>query len=115
MADAEKKEMNANDLQREQVERLIETTADLQKQVLRKFANSVIEEMRYHFRVAMQKNELLKEENAELAAKLAEAQSEISEWRMLSAKLLKTIRKLDPQGFSTIDTTIHKTKKKQQT
>lgn len=75
MADAEKKEMNANDLQREQVERLIETTADLQKQVLRKFANSVIEEMRYHFRVAMQKNELLKEENAVLTAKLARAQA----------------------------------------
>lgn len=77
MADAEKKEMNANDLQREQVERLIETTADLQKQVLRKFANSAIEEMRHHFRVAMQKNELLKDENADLKAKLARAQAAV--------------------------------------
>lgn len=52
----------------------------------------------------------LKRENADLTAKLAAAQKDISEWRVLAAELLKTIRKLDPQGFATIDAAIREAK-----
>lgn len=44
-----------NDVTAEQVESLIASTANLQMQILRKFAKSVLEEMRYHLWVAQEK------------------------------------------------------------
>lgn len=78
---------DANELQREQVERLIESTAELQKQILRRFANSAIEELRYHYRVERTRNEELERENSDLRHDLTRAQSANTELATENADL----------------------------
>lgn len=58
----------ASDVTAQQVESLIKTTADLQTQILRKFAKSVLEEMRYHLYVAQEKCKMGEETIATLSA-----------------------------------------------
>ena len=83
---------DANELQRDQVERLIESTTDLQKQILRRFANAAIEEhtknnelerensdLRHDLTRAQSANTELATENADLKAKLARAQALVNE------------------------------------
>lgn len=63
-----------NDTPPEQIEALIEGCADLQKQILRRFAQSVLEEMRYHLWVAQEKCKVFEQTTAEQRAH-AEAQT----------------------------------------
>lgn len=58
----------SSDVTAQQVESLIKTTADLQTQILRKFAKSVLEEMRYHLYVAQEKCKMGEETIATLSA-----------------------------------------------
>ena len=45
----------ASDITAQQIESLISDTSELQKQVLRKFAKAILEEMRYHLWIAQEK------------------------------------------------------------
>lgn len=53
-----------NDIPPEQIEDLISTTTSLQRQVLRKFAQAVLEEMRYHTWVAQEKCKIFEKDAA---------------------------------------------------
>lgn len=59
-----------SDVTAEQVESLIASTANLQTQILRKFAKAALEEMRYHLWIAQEKCKMLEQECAKLRAEL---------------------------------------------
>lgn len=90
---------DANELQREQVERLIESTADLQKQILRRFANAAIEELRYHYRIERTKNEELERENADLRKQLEAAQRDAGRYRWMRDNIKYTFDEITATAF----------------
>lgn len=61
-----------NDTSPEQIEALIEGAASLQKQILRRYTQSVLEEMRYHLWIAQEKCKMFEKDQQAVARAAAE-------------------------------------------
>ena len=61
----------------EQIDALIENVADLQKQVLRRFAQSILEEMHFHLMIAREKCQMFEEDNLQLHREIQELRNQI--------------------------------------
>lgn len=63
----------------EQIESLIDGAATLQRQILRRYTQSVLEEMRYHLWVAQEKCKLFEQESADQRARAEKAEACLKE------------------------------------
>lgn len=64
-----------NDTPPEQIEALIDGAATLQRQILRRYTQSVLEEMRYHLWVVQEKCKLVEQECAEQRTRAEKAEA----------------------------------------
>lgn len=67
-----------NNINPQQIEALIEGAADLQKQILRRYTQSVLEEMGYHLFIAQEKCKMWEQTNLELRAEIDELRKRIN-------------------------------------
>lgn len=97
-----------NDIPPEQIEDLISTTTSLQRQVLRKFAQAVLEEMRYHLWVAQEKCKMDEETIATLSSSIEIERSAAVIQEMTLLQEFKRIAdsNLPPEAFCTFARTV---------
>ena len=97
-----------NDIPPEQIEDLISTTTSLQRQVLRKFAQAVLEEMRYHLWVAQEKCKMDEETIATLSSSIEIERSATVIQEMTLLQEFKRIAdsNLPPEAFCTFARTV---------
>lgn len=97
-----------NDIPPEQIEDLISTTTSLQRQVLRKFAQAVLEEMRYHLWVAQEKCKMDEETIATLSSSIEIERSAAVNQEMTLLQEFKRIAdsNLPPEAFCTFARTV---------
>ena len=69
-----------NDVSPQQIEDLIASAADLQRQVLRRYTQSVLEEMRYHLWVAQAKTAEAELQRDEAIAAKERAEAAVADW-----------------------------------
>lgn len=62
----------------EKIEALIEDSADLQKQILRRYTQAVLEEMGYHLFIAQEKCKMWEEANLQLRTEIDELRNRIN-------------------------------------
>ena len=98
----------ASDVTAQQVECLIKSTAELQTQILRKFAKSVLEEMRYHLWVAQEKCKMDEETIATLSSSIEIERSAAVIQEMTLLQEFKRIAdsNLPPEAFCTFARTV---------
>lgn len=98
----------ASDVKAQQVESLIKTTADLQTQILRKFAKSVLEEMRYLHYVAQEKCKMGEETIATLLSTIEIERAAAVNQEMTLLQEFKRIAdsNLPPSAFCTFARTV---------
>lgn len=98
----------ASDVTAQQVECLIKSTAELQTQILRKFAKSALEEMRYHLWVAQAKCKMYEETIATLSSSIEIERSADVNQEMTLLQEFKRIAdsNLPPEAFCTFARTV---------